>query len=69
MEVATFVTRGDTLQAVIGHSSDFRFIWLWYSLWKQLVQIFFHEFKDEVETVLLANDFFELDDIMVVKFT
>ena len=69
MKVPILVARCDSLQAIVSHASNVVLVQRSDVLRDLFVHVFLHELKDEVQIVLLSDNFFELDDIVVVKLT
>ena len=67
MEVAVLVARLDTMQAVEGHQFDFKLSRCRYILRDNFVEVLLHEFKDEIQAVLLSDDFFQFYDVVMVE--
>ncbi len=68
MKVAILVTCSYSVQTIHRHKSDFTLSGRWDIFGDDFIEVVFHEFKDEVKTVFLSNNFLELDYIMVVHF-
>ncbi len=66
MKVAILVTRSNSVQTIHRHKSDLSLSGRRDIFGDDFIQIVLHEFKDEVKTVFLSNNFLELDYIMVV---
>lgn len=69
MKEAVLVHIGQPKQSLVYDTLDLILREIWVPVLHQLVHILLHEFKNEVEIVVDTDNFFKLDDVMVVKLS